>query len=142
MRTNKWNTALALGLLLAVALACSFSASTANIGSLGVSKDKAGSQTASAFEPGDTVYARAEIANSISTVKVKAHIAVEDVAGQPSGPIAASETSMDMPSSGTATFTFTPPAAGWPKGKYKVEVVMLNENGEQKDQKSASFTVE
>ena len=39
------------------------------------------------------------------------------------------------------TFTFSSPADGWPKGKFKVEPMMLNENGEQKDQKSASFTV-
>jgi hypothetical protein len=26
-------------------------------------------------------------------------------------------------------------------GKYKIEVTMMNEEGEQKDQKSASFTV-
>jgi hypothetical protein len=48
---------------------------------------------------------------------------------------------VDLPGSGTATFTFTPPPAGWPKGKYKLEVVMLNENGEQKDQKTAEFSV-
>jgi hypothetical protein len=48
---------------------------------------------------------------------------------------------VELPGSGTATFTFTPPPDGWPKGKYKLEVSMLNEEGQQKDQKTASFTV-
>lgn len=51
------------------------------------------------------------------------------------------ETTLDMGGSGTATFTFTPPASGWPKGRYKVEVLMMNEAGEQKDQKASTFTV-
>ena len=67
---------------------------------------------------------------------------VEDVPGQQSGPITGLESSVDLPGSGTATFTFSPPSSGWPKGKYKMEVVMLNEKGEQKDQKTASFTVD
>ena len=65
----------------------------------------------------------------------------DDVEGQPSGPIPGLEQTLDLPGSGTATYTFTPPAAGWPKGKYKLEVLMMNADGEQKDQKSASFTV-
>ena len=66
---------------------------------------------------------------------------MEDVAGEKSGPIPGLETVVDLASSGTATFTFSPPPSGWPKGKYKMEALMLNENGEQKDQETASFTV-
>jgi len=55
---------------------------------------------------------------------------------------AISEDTVELPGSGTATFTFTPPASGFPAGKYKIEVAMLNEDGEQKDQKSATFTVQ
>lgn len=46
-----------------------------------------------------------------------------------------------MTSSGTATFSYAPPTAGWPKGKYTVEILMLDDTGAQKDQKTASFTV-
>ena len=74
-------------------------------------------------------------------VKVKGRLSFEDVEGQPTGPIPGLEQTLDLPGSGTATYTFTPPPSGWPKGKYKVDVMMLNEEGEQKDQKSASFTV-
>ena len=66
---------------------------------------------------------------------------VEEVEGETPGPIPGLEKTLDLPGSGTATYTFTPPPTGFPAGKYKVEVLMLNENGEQKDQKAASFTI-
>ena len=57
---------------------------------------------------------------------------MDDVEGQQSGPIPGLETTVELAGSGTATFTFTPPPAGWPNGKYEIEVLMLNEDGEQK----------
>ncbi len=57
------------------------------------------------------------------------------------GPIPGLEDTVELGGSGTAIFTFSPPTSGWPKGKYKLEVLMLDEAGEQKDQKAASFTV-
>lgn len=127
---------LSLGLLIALALACKFSASTANISSLKLSKDKAASTEASTFAPNDTVYAVATISNAPGKVKVKGHVVAEDA---PNEKLA--ETTVDLPSSGTATFTFTPPPSGFPAGKYKIEVTLMDEGGEQKEQKSASFTV-
>jgi hypothetical protein len=141
MRTKRWNLALGLGLLMAVLLACKFSASTANISSLKIGKDKAVSQEASSFAPGDTVYGVAEISNASEKLKVTAKLFADDVQGLPSGPIPGGEVSVDLPGSGTATFNFKGPGGAWPPGKYKIEVVMLNEDGEQKDQKSATFTV-
>ena len=140
-RTKGWNLALGLGLLLAVALACKFSASTANISSLKVGKDKAVTQESSSFAPGDTVYAVAEISNAPDKVKVTARLVADGVEEISNGPIPNSDVSVDLPGSGTATFNFKGPGGTWPKGKYKLEVKMLNENGEQKDQKSADFSV-
>lgn len=140
MRTQRRNLAFSLGLLLVAALACKFNASTANISSLKLGKDKAVSQEAASFAPTDTIYAIAEISNASEKLKVKGRLVIEDVPGQQSGPIPGLEKTLDLPGSGTADFTFTP-ASSWPPGKYKVEVLMLNEEGEQKDQKSASFTV-
>jgi hypothetical protein len=122
-------------------VACNFSASTANISDLKVSKDKAATQATDTFTPTDTIYAVATISNAPGAVKVKGRLAFEDVEGEQAGPIPGLETTLDLPGSATATFTFTPPSSGFPKGKYKVEVFMLNEAGEQKDQKSASFNV-
>ena len=141
MRIMRWSLALALAALMCGTLACSFSASTANLSSLKVAKDKAATQEASSFGPTDTVYAVAEVSNVPDKVKVKGRLLFDDVEGQPTGPVPGAETTLDLPGSGTATYTFTPPPSGWPKGKYKVEATMMNEDGEQKDQKSASFTV-
>ncbi len=123
------------------AIACNFSASTANISSLKLGKDEAVKQETSSFAPTDTVYAVATISNAPGAVKVKGRLVIEAVEGEQSGPIPGLEKTLDLAGDGTATFTFTPPAAGFPAGKYKVEVMMMNEQGEQKDQKSASFTV-
>jgi len=134
-----FTTCVMLVAIAAFALSCSFS--TAHLSSLKVGKDKAISQEASTFEPNDTVYAVATVSNAPGKVKVKGRLVVEDVPGQQTGPIPGLEKTLDLEGSGTATFTFTPPPDGWPKGKYKIEAVMMNEKGEQKDQKSASFSV-
>ena len=141
MRTNRVNLALSLGLLILAGLACNYSATTANISDLKLSKDKEGNQATTTFAASDTVYAVATVSNAPGKVKVKGRLAIEDVEGEQAGPIPGLEKTLDLEGSGTATFTFTPPAAGWPKGKYKVEVIMMDDSGQQKDQKSASFSV-
>lgn len=132
---------IALGLLILVVAACKFSASTANISSLKIGKDKNVSQEAAAFSGDDPVYAVATISNAPGKVKVKGRLVIEDVSGQKAGPVPGLEQTLDLAGSGTATYTFTPPPSGWPSGKYKVEVILMNEDGEQKDQKAAGFSV-
>ena len=141
MRTARGGLAVSLGVLVFAALACNFSASTANISDLKLGKDPTATQTTSTFAATDTIYAVATVSNAPGAVKVKGRLAIEDVEGEQSGPIPGLEKTLDLTGSGTATYTFTPPPSGFPKGKYKVEVFMLNEAGEQKDQKSSSFTV-
>ena|SRR5438105_4855839 len=139
MRKSILNSIVCAALLMVVVLACSFS--TANLSSLKVGKDKAVSSETSTFAPNDTIYAIGTVSNVPGKVKVKGLIAFDDVAGQQPGPVPGAETTVDLPSSGTATYTFTPPPNGWPKGKYKIEVTLLDDSGAQKDQKSATFTV-
>jgi hypothetical protein len=141
MRTARGGLAVSLGLLVFAAVACNFSASTANISDLKLGKDQAATQQTTTFAPADTVYAVATISNAPGAVKVTGRLAIEDVAGEEKGPIPGLEKTLDLPGSGTATYTFTPPPSGFPKGKYKVEVHMLNEAGEKKDEKSVTFTV-
>jgi hypothetical protein len=142
MRTTKSNLVLGLGFLLIAAIACKYSASTANISGLKIGKDKSVSEETSTFGPNDEVYGIATVSNAPGKVKVKGRLVVDDVPGLKSGPQPNLEKTLDLPGSGTATYTFTPPPDGWPKGKYKLEVIMMNEDGEQKDTKSASFTVQ
>ena len=141
MRTKRLDLALGLGLLIFAGLACNFSASTANISGLKLGKDKNVSAETSSFAAGDTVYALATVSNAPGAVKVKGRLVIDEVKGEDSGPIPGLEKTLDLPGSGTATYTFSPPPSGWPKGKYKVEVLMLDEKGEQKDQKTSNFSV-
>ena len=141
MQTQRATLSLPFALLLFAALACNFSASTANISDLKLGKDQTVSQTTSSFGANDTIYAVATISNAPGAVKVKGRLVIEDVEGQQRGPVPGLEKTLDLPGSGTATYTFTPTDDGWPEGKYKVEVIMMNEDGEQKDQKAADFTV-
>lgn len=124
--------------MLCAALACSFS--TANISGLKLGKDEAVSTETNSFGVRDTLYAVATISNAPGPVKLKWRLVIEDVAGQQAGPIPGLEKTQEVPGSGTANFNFSPPYAGWPKGKYKVEVLMLDAGGAEKDKKAVSFT--
>jgi hypothetical protein len=139
MQTTRLNSVLALSLLAIAVLACS--ATTANISALKVAKDESASKETSSFEASDTIYGVATISNAPGKVKVKGRLAIEDVEGQKPGPIPGLEKTLDLGGSGTATYTFTPPPSGWPKGKYKLEVILMNDAGEQSDTKSATFSV-
>lgn len=139
MGKYKINSILAFALLVVVAVACNMS--TANLSSLKLGKDKTASQESSTFGADETVYAVGVVSNAPGKVKVKGLLAFEDVEGQKPGPIPGLEKTLDLEGSGTATFTFTPPPSGWPKGKFKVEVILMDDSGAQKDQKSSIFSV-
>jgi hypothetical protein len=138
MRNMKRSVFPVLGVFL-LASACNFS--TAHIGKLKIGKDKDVATETAAFAPTDTVYGVAELANAGKT-KDKVRLIVVDVAGQTPGPIPGLETTVDVDSGQNANFNFSPPAAGWPAGKYKFEVTLMDEGGVQKDQKSTDFTVQ
>lgn len=139
MTKSRLSFVIATGLLLAVVLACNVS--TVNLSSLKISKDKTASSETSSFGPNDTVYAVGTVANAPGKVKVKGLLAFEDVEGQKPGPIPGLEKTLELEGSGTATYTFTPPPDGWPKGKYKIEVILLDDAGAEKDKKSGTFSV-
>ncbi len=139
MKNKQAAPASAIALLGALAFACSFS--TARLSSVKLGRDREVKQEASIFAPTDTVYAVATVSNAPGKVKVKGQLAIEDVAGQKPGPVSGLEKTLDLNGSGTATFSFTPPPDGWPPGKYRVETTMMDEKGEQKDQKIATFSV-
>lgn len=141
MNINRRCMTIGLATFLLIAPACSFSVSTANLSGLKIGKDKAVSQPATTFAPGETIYAVADVSNAPGAVKVKGQLVVENVEGQKPGPIPGLEASVDLPGSGQATFTFSPPEAGWPKGTYRLDVDMLEGDGPPKGHTSATFTV-
>jgi hypothetical protein len=129
----------ALAAAFVVLQACSFS--TANMSSLKTSTDKDGKNASSNFKGGDTLYAQAEIANSMSKVTVKFALTAEDVKGMTKGDaVKGTDVNVELPSSGTATYTLPIPA-GVPGGTYKLTADMLNDKGEKKDSKTATITV-
>jgi hypothetical protein len=142
MNAKRWNLVCALAIVLAATLACKFSFTTANISGLKISKDEKGGSTTSIFNPPDTIYALADVSNAPAKMKLKGRLLIDNIEGYKSGdPVPGAETTIDLPGSSTGTFTFTPGPAGWPKGSYKVEVSLINEDGEQKDQKTDTFKV-
>jgi len=142
MTRNSLVLAIASGCLLAVLLACNFSATTANIRSVKLGKDRNVNQETTTFAASDPIYAVATISNAPGKVKVKGQMIVDSVEGLSAGPFPGLEKTLDLDGSGTATYSFTPPPSGWPKGKYKVDVTMMDDSGAQKGQKSVSFSVE
>lgn len=126
--------------LIIAGLACSFS--TANMSSLVMAKDKAGTQAASTFKAGETVYAVATISNSSGKTTTKFSVVADDAPDMKKGEVVkGTETSVDLPSSGTAVLTLPIPA-GFKGGKFTVNAEMMDEKGEKKDSKSAAFTIE
>jgi hypothetical protein len=137
MMKNGFHLVLGLGLLLAVVLACG--ATTANIGSIKLSTDKAGEKEASTFKPGDAVYTTGKISNNGGTVTVKWRILYDE--GDKAGTtVPGAEKTLDAQGDQPFVFWITLPPAGFKDGRYKSEVSMIY-SGEQKDQKSATFEV-
>ena len=140
MKTDKWNLVLALGLLVGAVLACS--ATTANISSLKLSSDEEGKNETKSFKPGDKVYAIAQISNNPGKVQTKFRILYDNVEGEDAGTVVqGAEKTLDVEGSRPAVFWITLPSRGFPNGRYKLEVSMLTESGEQKDQETATFDV-
>ncbi len=139
---NTLTLAIATAIIAAIGMACNFSASTANIGSFKVAKDKEGKQAASTFKSGDTIYAIAEISASMSKTTVKFSMTADDAPGMKKGEeVPLNNPKVELPSSGTATYTLPVPA-GMKGGKFTLTADMLNEAGEKKDTKSAAITIE
>lgn len=139
MRRRVFGRTLAVTVLLAAAVACS--SGPPGISDLTLGKDKEAAKAANAFDAKDTVYAVANISNPPSNGKVIGRLAIVDVEGQKAGPIPGLESTLSLTGGlNKANFTFTPPTAGWPNGKYQLQVVLLDSTGAQKDQKNADFT--
>ncbi|HEX8891616.1 MAG TPA: hypothetical protein VF779_20880 [Pyrinomonadaceae bacterium] len=135
------STLLGLTLLLLSIAGCKVSCTTANISSLKFSKDEQGSVETKEFAPTDTVYAKAIVSNSGSTVTLKFSLFAEKAEGvKENTHLTQADMSLDLPSSGYGLYHVSPPSRGWPAGRYRIEVIMLY-NGEQKDKKSDTFTV-
>ena len=117
--------------VVAVAAACNFSISTANITNATLSKDVTGST----FEPVDptttfpsdqpVIHLVANVANAPEGTKVKAVWTAVDVGDVAPANTQIAEVEVTLDASGTAHFTLSVPDSGaWPVGQYKVDVYL------------------
>jgi hypothetical protein len=110
---------------------------------LKVGKDKDVTAPANSFGAKDTVYAVANIDHPPANAKISGRLLIVDVPGQQPGPIPGLESTLSLSGGmNAANFNFSAPTAGWPSGKYQLQVSLLDESGAPKDQKSAEFTTQ
>jgi hypothetical protein len=140
MPIQRWSLVVGIMLTLAAASACSFT--TANISQLQLSKDRRGTTEDNTFAPTDDIYAGATVSNVPSKVTLKFRLITEDVEGQPkNAPAPGFDKSFELEKSDVVVYSLNPSPEGWPVGKYRIDVTMHIESGEQKDQETATFTV-
>ena len=87
-----------LALLVIAAVGCSFS--TANMSSLKTYKDKDAKQETGSYTAGDTIYARANIANNPGKVKIK--YSLTNPGGQP---VSGADVSIDLDGDGYGSYS-------------------------------------
>ena len=129
-------------LVMLIITACSFSFTTSHISSLILTKEKDGTIATDRFDPHDNVYAKAILSNLSGKVTLKWRLIAEKVSGQPDNfAVADLDKTFELPSDGSSDYSLSPPDAGWPQGNYRIELHMLVESGEEKDLKTAPFTI-
>ncbi len=121
MKRSTLSMIVVIAVLVLATLACSFSASTANIKNITLAKDEAGTQATTEFSPTDTFYCLVTLANAPSDTKIKAAWTAVKVEGE------AENTAIDQSEltmgDGTATFNLKNNGA-WPVGSYKVDLYL------------------
>lgn len=123
-------------LMTLVALGCGPSVGAPRLG-----KEREVRKTVKAFNAHDSVYAVARLGSVPENGKVMGRLAIVEVPGRPPGVLPGFDTTMDLlPGMDEASFTFTAPIPGWPDGKYRVEIVILDASGKPTTRKSAEFT--
>ena len=136
---NKTGSLIAVLALLVSGLACNMS--TANLSSLKLGKDKDATQETTAYKAGDTIYGVATVSNNPGKVTVTMYLTVDEAPGMNKGEtVPNSEVKLELNGDGTARYNFPtfPTTRG---GKFNMVADMINEAGEKKDSKTASFTV-
>lgn len=137
MKSHKLCGAVVLSAVLALA-ACKSGPPAIKDVKLG--KDKEATTAATSFGAKDTIYAVANIDNPPDNGKVTGRLIIVNIPGQQPGPIPGLETTLTLTGGqNKVNFDFTPPSAGWPDGKYQLQVVLADNAGAQKDSKTADF---
>ncbi|HEX8491924.1 MAG TPA: hypothetical protein VF658_03710 [Pyrinomonadaceae bacterium] len=138
MRLRKTALFLILGCLLGALSACS---REAKVNSLKIGKDEKVTKTEDTFQPGETLYAVADITNAPSQGKARFRIVYEDVAGQKNGSmVPGAEKTLDVEGDNTASFYAKLPS-DFPGGRYGLQVRLADKEDNPVGGQSTSFTV-
>ena len=124
MKRNLLSILLTVGMLLVISLACSFSASTANIDGVWMARDEAGEQKTDIFAQDEIFYCRVDLANAPDDTTVKASWTAVNVEGEDPN-IFLDETELTT-GANILTFELSNNSL-WPIGSYKVDLYL---NGE------------
>jgi hypothetical protein len=122
LNVKKWKIFMILAVILALNVACGFSASTANIKEAKMARDNEGAQPTTTFAPTDTTFfCNIDLANAPDDTKIKAvWTAVQVEGADPETLIDQSELTAG---SGTLHFKLATNSS-WPAGKYKVDLYL------------------
>ncbi|MBX3004137.1 MAG: hypothetical protein KF828_09265 [Anaerolineales bacterium] len=125
MKNVNFKVLLALAVLALAALACGFSASTANFQDAYMAADSAGTTRTSVYGASDIFYAIVDLANATDSTEVRAVWTAVNVVGEEPNTVI-DEVSIE---SGDAVLTFdlANNSMLWPSGNYKVDLYL---NGE------------
>ena len=125
MKTRKFQILIGFTILILAALACSGSASTANISSAKMAADSEGTQETTIFAPDQTFYCIVELANAPDDTRLKAVWTAAEVEGEEPN-LLIDEVEMTAAEGNVFTFDLTNNGL-WPVGKYKVDLYLNDE---------------
>ncbi len=119
---NKWRVLLAVLVLVAASLACSFGDPT--LDNVRTAKDQDGNQPATVFSMSDTIYVVSDLSNGKAGNVVTSKWYAVNVEGIEANLMfdEADITIQDETFNGNVYFYYPPPEGGWPLGSYKVEI--------------------
>ena len=121
MNWMKLRSTIVVVVLILSALACNFSASTANIASAVMARDAAGSDQTDVFDPSDTFYCVVDLQNAPDDTTVRAVWTAVSAEGVDAN-TQIDETTLTT-GSGNLQFELSNPDL-WPAGQYKVDLYL------------------
>lgn len=128
---TKINSLIAVSVLIFIAMACNASFTTANISSFNFGKNDKAEPPTTTFDVGDKVYAVATVSNTSSKHKLKFKVTPPDKSAAPV------EKEFDFTGAASVNLYFNAVLAG----EWKVDAVLLDEDGKEIDKKSGTITV-
>jgi len=130
------NSIIAIGVLVFIAMACNASFTTANISSFNFGKNDSANPPTTTFDIADKIYAVTIVSNTSAKHKMKFKVIYENVSGKSKGEEFATK-DVDFEGARPVFLYFNAPLPG----EYRVDAVLVAEDGKELDKKSGTITV-